>query len=64
MKRSTFKRLRKARKIALEITVKTSGAALKLILENGLDANDIKATGKDGSITVGDVRKQLKKLSQ
>ena len=38
---------------------KASKAAIKLAKENGIDLTKVKGTGKEGSITVNDVRKVI-----
>lgn len=46
-------------KVKREPKFKASKAAIKLAKENGIDLTKVKGTGKEGSITVNDVRKVI-----
>lgn len=47
-------------KVKKEPKFKASKAAIKLAKENGIDLTKVKGTGKDGNITVTDVKKIIK----
>lgn len=53
---------RRRKRIAMSLVkgVKASPSALKLILKVNVNINDIKGTGKDGTITLSDVQKHIK----